>query len=148
MIFKPELSPQNFHYDVLYPLYSAYYQYSKKTQLNVNNRAPSETFQPILNRFCPLIQHFQFLPRMSHISGAFIWHQMKKWNPFNKGSEKRWQNWIKHAQLNSGSIRFNLRRFFFLAFNFFIQPTKKIQISALASKQEGWSNKKTLLCYV
>jgi hypothetical protein len=23
MIFKPELSPQNFHYDVLYPLYSA-----------------------------------------------------------------------------------------------------------------------------
>ena len=22
MIFKPELSPQNFHYDVLYPLYS------------------------------------------------------------------------------------------------------------------------------
>jgi hypothetical protein len=25
MIFKPELSPQNFHYDVLYPLYSAFY---------------------------------------------------------------------------------------------------------------------------
>ena len=24
MIFKLELSPQNFHYDVLYPLYSAF----------------------------------------------------------------------------------------------------------------------------
>jgi hypothetical protein len=24
MIFKLELSPQNFHYDVLYPLYSGY----------------------------------------------------------------------------------------------------------------------------
>ena len=45
-------------------------------------------FQPILNRFCPLIQHFQFLPRMSHISGAFIWHQMKKLNPLTKGVNK------------------------------------------------------------
>ena len=40
------------------------------------------------------------------VSGAFVWHQMKKLHLFNKGSEKRWQNCIKHAQLNAVQSQF------------------------------------------
>ena len=37
MIFKPELSPQNFHYDVLYPLYSAPYHMFTEVNLAVTD---------------------------------------------------------------------------------------------------------------
>ena len=60
MIFKPELSPQNFHYDVLYPLYSGFddvlSQYFSKCAV------PLETFE-IMEEYVRLMQSVSNKPQ-------------------------------------------------------------------------------------
>ena len=81
MIFKMELSPQNFHYDVLYPLYSAY----QKEDMNTFAKQCSWFFgsKTTMHLHCDLI-----LSRKHYDTRVFSFK--------NKGSGGQW-----HAQLQN-----------------------------------------------